>query len=309
MKIESILDITGDTPLLKVNNIITKYNLKANLYVKLEMFNASGSVKMRIVKSIIMDAINRGLINNNTMVIEASSGNTGIALACLCARMNIPLTIVMPESASLERKALIKAYGAKLILTESILGMEGAMQELNRIKENNKDVFVLSQFTNVINPLTHQMTTAVEIYDDLDGIVDIVVGGIGSGGTMTGIGDYLHMVSDAVIIGVEPLDSPLISKGISNQHKIEGIGANFIPDVLDITAIDEIVTVDYLDAIKGIKMLASEEGVFVGISSGAAFMVGFKEALKPYNYNKNIVVILPDGGERYLSKINGELYE
>ena len=309
MIINSILDLVGNTPLLKVNNIINNHKLKANLYVKLEMFNASGSVKMRIVKNIIDDGIKKGLINPNTMIVEASSGNVGIALACLCACLKLKLTIVMPESVSKERKELIKAYGAKLILTEASLGMKGAVSEVNRIVNENSNVFVLSQFKNPINPLTHQKTTAVEIYNDLNGDVDIVVGGIGSGGTISGIGNYLHMVGNTKIIGVEPFESPMISKGISRTHKIEGIGANFIPEVFNMSFVDKIETIDYESSLKGIKMLALEEGVFVGISSGAAFFVGFNESSKEENYNKNIVVIMPDGGERYLSKIEFDSYE
>ena len=305
MKVESILDCVGDTPLLKVNNIMEKHDLKANLYVKLEMFNASGSVKMRIVKSIILDGINSGKINEDTMIVEATSGNVGIALACLCARLNLKLTIVMPETASIERKKLIKLYGANLILTQGHLGMDGAVQEVNNIVKNNKNTFVLSQFNNYLNPLTHQLTTAREIYDDLAGEVDIVVCGIGSGGTITGIAKYLHMVGETEVIGVEPTESPLISKGISGGHKIEGIGANFIPEILKLDEIDKIITVDYNQAINGVKMLAMLEGVTVGISAGAAFMVGFAEALKSYNYNKNIVVVLADNIERYFSKTEG----
>ena len=307
MKVESLLDLVGNTPLLKVNNIINHYDLNANLYVKLEMFNASGSVKMRIVKAIIMDGIKRGVINKETTILEASSGNVGIALACLCASLGLKAIIVMPESVSLERKQIIKMYGAKIVLTPSIDDMEGAIKELENLVEKIDNVFVLSQFTNIINPLTHQLTTAVEIYDDLLGKVDVVVSSIGSGGTITGIGNYLHMVSDTTIIGVEPSESPLLSKGVYNTHKIEGIGANFIPEVLDVTAIDKIETISYEEAIEGVRMLSGKEGLFVGLSSGAAFMAGFKEALKPYNYDKNIVVIIPDGGERYLSKIDKEL--
>ena len=306
MKVESLLDLVGNTPLLKVNNIIGNHDLKANLYVKLEMFNVSGSVKMRIVKAIIMDGIKRGLIKKDTTILEASSGNVGIALACLCASLKLKLIIAMPESASIERRALIKAYGAKLILTPAQLGMDGAIQEVNKIANGDNNVFVVSQFTNLINPLTHQFTTAVEMYDDLEGKVDMVVCGIGSGGTITGIGNYLHMVGDTIIVGVEPSESPLISEGKCDQHKIDGIGANFIPEVLDMSVVDKIETISYETGIKGIKMLAEEEGIFVGISSGAAFMCGYEEALKPYNYDKNIVVIIPDSGERYISKIEKE---
>lgn len=307
MKIDSILDFVGNTPLLKVNNIIKNHKLYANLYVKLEMFNASGSVKMRIVKSIIMEGIKNGKIDDKTMIVEASSGNTGIALACLCARLGLNLTVVMPESVSNERKQLIKIYGANLVLTPASLGMDGALQEVNNMYKKDNNIFLLSQFNNLINPLTHQKTTAVEIYDDLNGNVDVVICGIGSGGTITGLGNYLHMVGDTTIIGVEPTESPLITSGIANSHKIEGIGANFIPDVLDREVIDKIITIDYEQALLGVNMLASEEGVFVGISSGAAFMVGYKEALKSSNYDKNIVVILPDSGERYLSKLEDKI--
>lgn len=306
MKIESIIDLVGNTPLLKVNNIINNHNLKANLYVKLEMFNFSGSVKIRIVKYIIMDGLRRGIIKPYTKIVEASSGNVGIALACICARLGLDLTIVMPESVSEERKQLIKVYGAKLILTPSKSGMKGALDKVKEMVEGSSDVFVLSQFTNKLNPLAHQKTTAVEIYDDLDGKVDIVVSGIGSGGTITGISDYLHMVGDTYMIGVEPVESPLISKGIFGFHKIEGIGANFIPDILTLDSIDRMEMVSYDDSLKGISILAKEEGVFVGISSGAAFTVAYNEALKPENYDKNIVVILPDSGERYLSRLKDE---
>lgn len=300
---ESILECVGNTPLLKVNNIMKKHKLYANLYVKLEMFNASGSVKMRIVKYIILEAIKKGLINKDTLIIEATSGNVGIALACLCASLNLKLTIVMPENASSERKKIIKLYGADLVLTSKDLGMKGSLDYVKDICKNNDNIFVLSQFTNIINPLTHQLTTANEIYNDLDGNVDIVISGIGSGGTITGLANGLKLRTDATIIGVEPKESPLLSKGYSGPHKIAGIGANFIPEILDLSMIDKIITVEYEESIEGLKILSEEEGVLVGISSGAAFIVGLNEAKKECNTDKNIVVILPDTGERYLSTL------
>lgn len=303
MRIESIIEFVGNTPLLKVNNIISKHNLKANLFAKLEMFNASGSIKMRIVKSIIMDAINKGLINNQTMIVEASSGNTGIALACLCAALSLKVTIVMPENVSLERKILIESYGALIVLTPKELGMEGAVNEVKKIVNNNSNTFLLSQFENFINPLTHKETTAKEIYDDLKGEVDIVIGGIGTGGTITGIGEFYKEFVDTTIIGVEPFESPLLNEGISRPHKIEGIGANFIPKILNLNVIDRVEKVSYEQALEGIEILANLEGLLVGISSGAAFMVGYKEAIKNENEGKNIVVILPDGMDRYISKL------
>ena len=303
MLVNSILDLVGETPLLKVNNIIKNHKLKADLYVKLEMFNVSGSIKTRIVKSIILDGIKSGKINKDTIIIEATSGNTGIAIACLCASLNLKSIIVMPENASQERISIIKQYGSKVILTDKSLGMIGARKQVGEIEKSLENVFVVSQFENSLNPLTHQHTTAVELYNDLNGEIDVVITGIGSGGTITGIANYLHLRGNTKIIGVEPEESPLISKGISNIHKIEGIGANFIPKILDIKSIDEIVRMDYEGALKGLEILAVEEGVFVGISSGAAFMVGLIESLKEENYNKNIVVILPDSGERYLSKM------
>ena len=297
-----MLELVGNTPIVKLNKIKEEYNLSSNLYVKLEMFNASGSVKARIAKSIIEDALNRGVINQDTLIVEPTSGNTGVGLAFVCSCLGLNFMAVMPENMSIERRKLIKAYGGKVLLTPTELGMQGSVDEVNRIKNDKDNVFVPSQFDNLLNTLTNEKYTGSELYNQMDGNIDILVCGIGTGGTITGLGRFLKKQKDIRVIGVEPKSSPLLTKGVTGSHKIEGIGANFIPEVLDKKVIDEIITISDDLAYDGMRMLAEKEGIFVGISSGAAFMGALEIAKKLEN--KNIVVILPDTGERYLSKIS-----
>ena len=297
-----MLELVGNTPIVKLNKIKEKYGLSSNLYVKLEMFNASGSVKVRIAKNIIEDAMSKRVINQDTLIVEPTSGNTGVGLAFVCSCLGLNFMAVMPENMSIERRKLIKAYGGKVLLTPTELGMQGSVDEVNRIKNDKDNVFVPSQFDNLLNPLTHEKYTGSELYNQMDRNIDILVCGIGTGGTITGLGRYLKKQKDIRVIGVEPKSSPLLTKGVTGSHKIEGIGANFIPKVLDIKVIDEIITISDDLAYDGMRMLAEKEGIFVGISSGAAFM-GAVEIAKKLE-NKNIVVILPDTGERYLSKIS-----
>lgn len=295
----SLLNYIGNTPLVELKNIEEKYKLKSKLFAKLEMFNLSGSIKIRIVKEIILDGINKGLINNKTTIIEATSGNTGIALACICAQMRLKLIIVMPENMSIERQKLIKIYGGKIILTQKNKGMKGSLKKVEELKNKYKNVFIPSQFDNLINQKTHYLYLGKEIYNQLNGNIDIFIAGIGTGGTITGASKYLKERKNIVSIGIEPLSSPLINKGYSGKHKIQGIGANFIPKNLDLKYVDKVEMVSNNDALKYMKLLAKTEGIFVGISSGAVLNIGIKEALK--NENKNIVLIFPDLGERYLS--------
>ena len=295
----SLLNCIGNTPLVELKNIEEKYKLKSKLFAKLEMFNLSGSIKIRIVKEIILDGINKGLINNKTTIIEATSGNTGIALACICAQMRLKLIIVMPENMSIERQKLIKIYGGKIILTQKNKGMKGSLKKVEELKNKYKNVFIPSQFDNLINQKTHYLYLGKEIYNQLNGNIDIFIAGIGTGGTITGASKYLKERKNIVSIGVEPLSSPLINKGYSGKHKIQGIGANFIPKNLDLKYVDKVEMISNNDAFKYMKLLARTEGIFAGISSGAVLNIGIKEALK--NENKNIVLIFPDLGERYLS--------
>ena len=295
----SLLNCIGNTPLVELKNIEEKYKLKSKLFAKLEMFNLSGSIKIRIAKEIILDGINKGLINNKTTIIEATSGNTGIALACICAQMRLKLIIVMPENMSIERQKLIKIYGGKIILTQKNKGMKGSLKKVEELKNKYKNVFIPSQFDNLINQKTHYLYLGKEIYNQLNGNIDIFIAGIGTGGTITGASKYLKERKNIVSIGVEPLSSPLINKGYSGKHKIQGIGANFIPKNLDLKYVDKVEMVSNNDAFKYMKLLAKTEGIFAGISSGAVLNIGIKEALK--NENKNIVLIFPDLGERYLS--------
>lgn len=298
----SMLELVGNTPIVKLNKIKEEYGLPSNLYAKLEMFNASGSVKVRIAKNIIEDAMSKRVINQDTIIIEPTSGNTGVGLAFVCSCLGLNFMAVMPENMSIERRKLIKAYGGKVLLTPTELGMQGSVDEVNRIKKDKDNVFVPSQFDNLLNPLTHEKYTGSELYNQMNGNIDILVCGIGTGGTITGLGRYLKKQKDIRVIGVEPKSSPLLTKGVTGNHKIEGIGANFIPKVLDKKVIDKIITINDDLAYDGMRMLAEKEGIFVGISSGAAFMGALEIAKKLEN--KNIVVILPDTGERYLSKIS-----
>ncbi len=294
-----LLDYIGNTPLVELKNIEEKYQLKSRLFAKLEMFNLSGSIKIRIIKNIILDGIKKELINNKTTIIEATSGNTGIALACICAQMKLKLIIIMPENMSIERQKIIKIYGGKLILTNKNQGMKGALKEVEKLKNKYKNVFIPSQFNNLINQETHYLYLGKEIYNQLNGKIDIFIAGIGTGGTITGVSKYLKERKEVTSIGIEPLSSPLINKGYSGKHKIQGIGANIIPKNLDLKYVDKVEMVSNKDAFKYMKLLAKSEGIFAGISSGAALNIAIKEAIN--NENKFIVLIFPDLGERYLS--------
>ena len=297
-----ITDLIGNTPLLELTNYNEEHQLKAKIIAKLEYFNPAGSVKDRIANRMIEDAIKAGEVNKDTTIIEPTSGNTGIGLASVCASKGLKLIITMPETMSVERRKLMKAYGAELVLTDGTQGMKGAIAKANEIKENTPNSFIPSQFSNPSNPKVHEETTAIEVWNDTDGEVDIFVSGIGTGGTISGVGQYLKSKKPTVkIIGVEPTDSPIIREGRAGSHKIQGIGAGFIPDTLNTKIYDEIITVTNDDAFTTGREVAKKDGILVGISSGAALWAATELAKRPENEGKNIVVLLPDTGERYLS--------
>ena len=297
----SYRELVGHTPMLRLNKIKEKFNLKCDIIAKLEYFNPAGSIKDRVGKELIDQAIKDGLINQETTIIEPTSGNTGIGLAAYATSLNLKVIIVMSESMSLERRQLMKAYGAKLVLTDASEGMSGSIKKANELKDTIDNSFIPSQFENRANPMAHYKTTGPEIWDDTDGNIDILVCGIGTGGTISGTGRYLKEKKDIKIIGVEPSSSPLLTKNYFGTHKIQGIGANFIPKTLNLEIVDDIIGVSDEDAYKYSKELALSEGIFTGISSGAALHAAILEAMKEDNINKTIVVILPDGGDRYLS--------
>lgn len=302
MKYENILDTIGKTPLVELQNLKKELHLKGNVIAKVEFFNPGGSVKDRIAFAMIEDGIKKGLINQDTVIIEPTSGNTGIGLAMVAASKGLKAIIVMPESMSIERRKLMKAYGAELVLTEASKGMAGAAEKANQLHQEIPNSFIPSQFTNLINPKTHYSTTAKEIYEDMNGYVDIFVAGVGTGGTVSGIGKYLKEKNKNVkVYAVEPLTSPLLSEGHAGPHKIQGIGANFIPETLDTSIYDQVITVSNEDAIETAKLIAKKEGILVGISSGAALFAAIQLAKLEENKDKNIVVLLPDTGERYIS--------
>ena len=294
--------LIGKTPLLELTHIEAKYNLKAKILAKLEYFNPAGSVKDRIAKAMIDDAEKKGLLNKYSVIIEPTSGNTGIGLASVAAAKGYKIIIVMPETMSIERRQLMKAYGAELVLTEGSKGMKGAIAKANELKEEIENSFIPGQFVNPANPAIHFATTGPEIYEDTDGKVDIFVAGVGTGGTITGVGQYLKSKKkDVKVVAVEPATSAVLSTGVPGAHKIQGIGAGFVPDVLDTKIYDEIITIENDEAFATGKELGKTEGVLVGISSGAALNAGIKLAQRPENAGKNIVVLLPDTGDRYLS--------
>ncbi|MDE5770515.1 MAG: cysteine synthase A [Ruminococcus sp.] len=303
MKIyRQITDLIGNTPLVELVGIEKLYNLKATVLGKLEYFNPAGSVKDRIAKAMIDDAEEKGLLKPNSVIIEPTSGNTGIGLAAVAASRGYRLIITMPETMSLERRKLMQAYGAELVLTDGAKGMKGAILKSQELAAQIPDSFIPSQFTNPINPDVHFRTTGAEIWNDTDGTVDIFVAGVGTGGTISGVGMYLKSKNpDIHVIAVEPKDSPVLSAGKSGTHLIQGIGAGFIPNTLNTDIYDEIITVDNNDAFKTGRLLASSEGILVGISSGAAVWTAIQLAKRPENAGKNIVVLFPDTGERYLS--------
>ena len=294
--------LIGKTPLLELTHIEAKYDLKAKILAKLEYFNPAGSVKDRIAKAMIDDAEKKGLLNKDTVIIEPTSGNTGIGLASVAAAKGYKIIIVMPETMSVERRQLMKAYGAELVLTEGSKGMKGAIAKANELKEEIENSFIPGQFVNPANPAIHFATTGPEIYEDTDGKVDIFVAGVGTGGTITGVGQYLKSKKkDVKVVAVEPATSAVLSTGVAGAHKIQGIGAGFVPDVLDTKIYDEIITIENEEAFATGKELGKSEGVLVGISSGAALNAAIKLAQRKENEGKNIVVLLPDTGDRYLS--------
>ena len=299
---QNIVELVGKTPLLQLNNYMKKYQLKANLIAKLEKNNPGGSVKDRIAKEMILDAEEKGLLKPGSTIIEPTSGNTGIGLAYIGLVRGYSVIIVMPDTMSIERRKTMSAYGAKLVLTSGSLGMKGAIAEAERLQKELPDSFIPAQFDNKANPQAHYKNTGPEIYEDLNGQVDILVSGIGTGGTITGAGTYLKERNPNIkIIAVEPVGSPVLSKGESGSHKIQGIGAGFIPAILNTKIYDEVITVSDDEALKTAREIVKTDGVFVGISSGAALWAAAEVAKRPETSGKNIVVILPDGGDRYLS--------
>ena len=302
-KIYSSADqLIGKTPLLELTHIEAQYGLKAKLLAKLEYFNPAGSVKDRIAKAMIDDAEKAGKLKPDSVIIEPTSGNTGIGLAAVAAARGYRIIIVMPETMSEERRRLIKAYGAELVLTEGAKGMKGAIAKANELAEEYPNSFIPGQFVNAANPKAHYETTGPEIYEDTDGEVDIFVAGVGTGGTVTGVGKYLkEKKPETKVVAVEPLSSAVLSTGVAGAHKIQGIGAGFVPDVLDTHIYDEIITVSNEDAFASGKLIGKSEGVLVGISSGAAVHAAVELAKRKENAGKTIVVLLPDTGDRYLS--------
>lgn len=297
-----ITQLVGNTPLLELTNYNKKNEVKGKIIGKLEYFNPAGSVKDRIAKKMLEEALKSGQINKDSIIIEPTSGNTGIGLASICASLGLRLIITMPDTMSIERRNLMKAYGAELVLTEGAKGMRGAIEKAKEIHEATPNSFIPSQFENPNNPKVHEETTGVEIWNDTDGQVDIFVSGIGTGGTISGAGAYLKSKNPNIkIVAVEPADSPVLSEGRAGSHKIQGIGAGFVPNTLNTNIYDEIITVKNEDAFETARKLAKTDGVLVGISSGAALWAATQVALRPESEGKNIVVILPDTGERYLS--------
>lgn len=299
---EKITDLVGGTPIVKLNNYSKEKGLEANILAKLEYFNPAGSVKDRIAKSIIEDAIEKGKVNKDTVIIEPTSGNTGIGLSSVAASLGLRIIITMPETMSVERRNLMKAYGAELVLTDGAKGMKGAIAKAEELAKEYPNSFIPGQFVNEVNPLTHYRTTGPEIWKDTEGKVDIFVAGVGTGGTISGVGKYLKEQNpDVKVVAVEPAGSPVLSGGNSGSHKIQGIGAGFIPDTLNTKIYDEIIQVENEAAFETGRAIGREEGILIGISSGAAVWAATELAKRPENKGKNIVVLLPDTGDRYLS--------
>lgn len=299
---KSALELVGNTPLVEISNFKNSNDILSNVFAKVEYFNPAGSVKDRIAKQIIEEAEKDGTLKEGSVIIEPTSGNTGIGLASVCAVKGYRLIITMPETMSVERRNLMKAYGAELVLTDGKKGMKGAIEKAEELSKELPNSIIAGQFTNPVNPLTHYKTTGPEIYNDLDGKVDIFVAGVGTGGTISGVGKYLKEKNPNVkIIAVEPADSPVLSQGRAGAHGIQGIGAGFVPDTLDTKVYDEVITVELNDAYETAKGFAKQEGILVGISSGAALFGSKLAGLREENKDKNIVVLLPDTGDRYLS--------
>lgn len=299
---DRITDLIGGTPLLRLTNYNRLNSLGAVIYGKLEYFNPAGSVKDRIAKAMIDDAEAKGILKPDSVIIEPTSGNTGIGLAAVAAARGYRIILTMPETMSIERRNLLKAYGAELVLTEGARGMKGAIEKAHELAADIPHSFIPSQFTNIANPEAHRATTGPEIWEDTDGKVDIFVAGVGTGGTVSGVGQYLKEKNPGVkIVAVEPAGSPMLTKGTSGPHKLQGIGAGFVPDTLDTGIYDEVIAVDNEDAFDTGRTLARKEGLLVGISSGAAVWAATELARRPENKGKIIVALLPDTGERYLS--------
>ena len=303
MKIyNSIAELIGKTPLFRLNNIINELSLGADILAKLERNNPAGSVKDRVALNMINDAEKKGLLKKGSVIIEPTSGNTGIGLAAIAASRGYKTIFTMPDTMSVERISLLKAYGAKIVLTDGSKGMNGAIDKANELQKQIDGSIIAGQFVNPANPEAHALTTGPEIWEDTDGEIDIFVAGVGTGGTLSGVGRFLKAKNDKIkIVAVEPTDSPVLSEGRSGAHPLQGIGAGFVPKTLDISLIDEVITVSGEDSYKLGRMIAELEGILVGISSGAALYAAIEIAKREENKNKRIVVLLPDSGERYLS--------
>ena len=297
---KNITELIGKTPIVELNKIGLRNDLKAKIFAKLEFFNPAGSAKDRVALEMIEDAENKGLLNKNSVIIEPTSGNTGIGLASVCASKGYRVILTMPDTMSIERRKLLKAYGAEIVLTDGNKGIQGSVEKAKELAHQFKDSFIPSQFENIANPNSHKKTTALEIWKDMEGNVDFLIAGIGTGGTLSGCGEFLKEKNPNIkVIGVEPFNSPLLTKGVAGVHGLQGIGANFVPKTLNQEIYDEIITIKEEDAYSCAREVATEEGFLIGISSGAALSAAKQIALREENIGKNIVVIFVDSGENY----------